>query len=206
MFKKLLFVSVAAIALSACNNTPKPVEEAPENQPTEIKASIADVAIDSFDSLAPGLVDQNIRIEGTVMHICQHGGKRMFIAGTNPDNRIKVLASEELNAFNAEWEGSLVTVTGILHEQRIDETYLADWEAKLATTEDKPEELHKGEPGHEHQEGDDNAALKQIEDLRLELKESGKEYLSFFSIEATQAECKTMIEETAEAQTADEEK
>jgi len=47
---------------------------------------------------------------------------------------------------------------------------------------------HKGEPGHDHAEEenaeDQNAAAeKQIKNYRDQLAETGKEYLSFFTVE-----------------------
>ena len=100
------------------------------------------------------------------------------------------MASDKIGSFDVALEGSDVYVEGILREERVDEAFLVEWEAELdANARAKEKELaHKGEPGHDHAEEenaeDPNAgAIKQIKDYRDQLAESGKEYLSFFTVE-----------------------
>ncbi len=174
--KKLVFILVAFIALSSCNNANKSIEDQ-----MAVKVTNA-----NFEKEAANLVDQKIALEGTVNHVCKHGGKRFFLG----EERIKVLASDKIGSFDVALEGSDVYVEGILREERVDEAFLVEWEAELdANARAKEKELaHKGEPGHDHAEEenaeDPNAgAIKQIKDYRDQLAESGKEYLSFFTVE-----------------------
>ena len=79
--------------------------------------------------------------------------------------------------------GSRIRITGILKEERIDAKYLNEWEAEVK----KPQEnhavgIHTGAKGHEDQAVQEK--LDQINALRDELKKSGKDHLSNFSIEA----------------------
>jgi hypothetical protein len=67
-----------------------------------------------FPDKAESLLGQKVQIDGLVVHVCKHGGKKMFIVGDNPDIRVKIDASEEVTVFGAELEGSTVSVQGII--------------------------------------------------------------------------------------------
>ncbi len=174
--KKLVFILVAVIALVSCNNENKSIED----------QEAVKVANANFQKEAVDLVDQKIALEGTVNHVCKHGGKRFFLG----EERIKILASNKIGSFDVALEGSDVYVEGILREERVDEAFLVEWEAELdANARVKEKELaHKGEPGHDHAEEENAedpnaAAMKQIKDYRAQLAAAGKEYLSFFTVE-----------------------
>ena len=144
---------------------------------------------DSFKKKAEQLINKEITIEGTVAHTCKHGGKRMFIIGTNPDFRVKVTAGDKISKFDASLEGSDVIVKGIVKEKRVDENYLNKWESDVkAEIPESENKIHSGEPGHEHHS--DNHDLKKIAAYRKQLKESKKSHISFFSIECTSYEVK----------------
>jgi hypothetical protein len=189
MTKKLFVLVVLAIVFAACNNT-----SADQNQAESVE--IATITCEDFSTSPDDYVGQEILIEGTAVHICKHGGQRMFIIGEDPDERIKITAGEEMEAFDVELEGSDVTIIGVVDELRIDEAYLSTWENELlADNPDSEMKIHGGEEGHDvAEEGEDGheadieGELEQINDLRAELKESGKDHLSFYSIIATEFE------------------
>ena len=164
------------MVLGACNS---------ENRALKDQEAVT-VSRENFEQEASGLVDKKIALEGTVTHVCKHGGKRFFLG----EERIKVVASDRIGSFETSLEGSDVYVEGILREERVDEAFLAEWESELKeSAEVKEKEIaHKGEPGHDHAEEaeteDPNAsARKQIEQYREQLAREGKEYLSFYSVE-----------------------
>mgnify|MGYP002635480770 CR=1 FL=1 len=101
MTKKILFGVLALSLLIACNN--QNTEEA-----TAITTS-------EFATVASDMLDKTVSIEGTVMHVCKHGGKKMFIN----EDRVKVIASEKLAAFDQALEGSTIIVTGIIREEAV---------------------------------------------------------------------------------------
>lgn len=123
MIKRLLIITALGMGLLACNN-PKQ-EEATAVSTTE------------FTTVAENLVDQTVTMEGTVMHVCKHGGKKMFIN----EDRIKVIASEKLAAFDTEWEGSTMVITGIVREEAIpvltDDQKMTNHEAPAADQENQ---------------------------------------------------------------------
>ena len=174
--KYVLPLFVLAIVFAACNNNPKAGQDATAVTPAE------------FIEKAPDLVDQLVSMEGTVVHVCKHGGKRLFLG----EERIKVLASNKVSVFDVALEGSDVVIDGFLREERIDEAYLAEWERELNESEvvEEKEVAHKGEPGHDHaEESEDHDArmanLQKIQEYREQIAASDKGYLSFYSVEAS---------------------
>ncbi len=177
--KKIIFVLCGVLVLLSCNNQYKEFK----NQKAVVVSTV------DFENEAVNLVDQKIALEGTVTHVCKNGGKRFFLGEEN----IKVLASDKVGSFESSLEGSDVIVEGVLREERVDEAFLIEWEAELeeAVKAQEKEFAHKGEFGYEEAEvteaesEDPNAATrKQIQTYRNQLAESGKEYLSFFTVEA----------------------
>lgn len=79
-----------------------------------------------FPDKAESLTGQKVQIEGMVIHVCKHGGKKMFIVGDDPEIRIKIDASDVVTVFSPELEGSTVSVQGIV--QPMEEDPLPDEE------------------------------------------------------------------------------
>jgi hypothetical protein len=136
----------------------------------------------------------------------------MFVFGVDADKRVKVTAGEDMAAFNTEWEGSDVAVVGVVEEFRIDEEYLAKWQAEIeekiaagdAEHNDEAEGLHTGEDGHQTQTPEDE--LASIDELRAEIAQSGSDHLSYYSIVCKSFEVKDMAEdEVSEEAETDEE-
>jgi hypothetical protein len=148
------------------------------------KADTAKVTVMSFLKQADSLVDKPVVIEGTVLHTCKHSGKRMFLVDGNDSVSVEVTAGESITKFDESLVGSRVWVAGILREERIDTKYLNDWENEVRKPAENHEAgVHTGAKGHEDQGMQEK--LNQINELRAELKNSGKDHLSNFSIEAT---------------------
>jgi hypothetical protein len=163
------------IFILSCNNAGK--EEAAKSDTTP-------VTVAGFLTVADSLVDKPVTIEGTVMHTCKHGGKRMFLVDNNNDSiMVEVTAGGTIAKFDEALIGSRVLVAGLLREERIDDKYLNEWEAEVMKPEETHEAgVHTGAKGHEDQGKQDK--LDQINAYRAELKASGKDHLSNFSIEA----------------------
>lgn len=177
MRKYLSFTILAGLVMAlGCNQGPKEISG-------QDQADTVLLAVALFDSAAPDWVDHPVRIEGTVYHTCKHGGKRMFLVDRNDSVMVEVTAGPGIVMFGESLIGSRVIVLGTLKEERIDEKYLNEWEAEVMAPEENHEAgLHEGTKGHEDQPGE--AKLEQINSLRRQLKESGKDHLSFYSVEA----------------------
>lgn len=170
----LLLVAVV-LAFSGCNSS--------TDKNLNAKADTARISVLTFSRQADSLVNKPVMIEGTVFHTCKHGGKRLFLVDGTDSIRVEVTAGEQIAKFDESLVGSRIVIAGLLREERIDTKYLNEWEAEVK----KPEEnhgagLHTGAKGHEDQGVQEK--LDQIAALRADLKNSGKDHLSFFSVEA----------------------
>ncbi len=204
MIKNVFAILVVALVLFACGNK-------------ETKDEITKIDVNEFVENAANYVDQTVSIEGTVIHTCEHGGKKMFISD-DESRKVKITAGEDIPKFEQTLEGSDVIVEGIVKELRIDENYLVEWEmeikkeeaeekAELEADTSKTEEVtedaaHHAEDEFEHEaehmdkeSHEQNNAYKQIEDLRKQIAETEKGYISYFSIECLKFEEKAVEEE-----------
>ena len=177
MTKRLFpLLIVILFAMVACNQGTKDTAATTKNDTTRI-------AVLTFEKQADSCIDKPVIIEGTVLHLCKHGGKRMFLVDGTDSIRVEITTGPKIAKFDDALVGSRVRVFGTLKEERIDAKYLNEWEAEVK----KPEEnhnvgVHTGAKGHEDQGVKEK--LDQINGMREDLKNSGKDHLSFFSIEA----------------------
>lgn len=175
--KKTLFafaIAVMAIAFAACS------KQADTAQEETAKVLTVDEILASPDTY----VDSLITFEGVCSHACAHGATKIFILGE--DGKMLRVEAGELGSFDTNCVHNLVTITGTLKEDRIDEEYLASWAAENA------EKHGDGKGGCET----DNAARgvhantvdSQIVEYRARIAErdsiEGKPYLSFYYVEA----------------------
>ena len=192
--KKLSFVFIAlALLAGSCNTSPEKSENSSTtNGHTTLSATpekITTVTVADFKEKAPDLVGQSVVIEGTVDHVCKHGGQKMVLIAQNTENRVKITPDEKIASFKPELEGDDVKVTGKVEELKVDENYLSEWEDEVNEGLDKKEGkgMHEGQEGKKEnmktdQEEKNGQALQQIENLRKKLKESGKKFLSYYSV------------------------
>ncbi len=182
MIKKVLLFAVIAAFFASCSNTSGDKNtQIADNSNAEPVA----ITIEEFLAAPDSYVGKQVQIEGTAVHVCRETGKRMFIIGQDPDERIQVKAGEAIPSFAVELEGSDVQVAGLVDELRIDEAYLTQWENEVKA--DNPEsdlKVHGGEEGHMAKEGDPTAELEQIQNYRNQIAESGSDHISFYSIVA----------------------
>ena len=153
------------------------------HNPKSAKTEAVPVDLGEIITRAPDLMGKLVRVDGMVAHVCRESGKRLFLG----EQSFKVLATNSFPTFKVEWEGSDVTVTGFLKEDRIDETYLANWEKELedGTKVALKEETHTYDA---ESKGLDESAITtqfdQIKGYREQIASGGKGYISFYSLEA----------------------
>ena len=184
--KTKLMLAVAMFAscfmMVSCGNAKK------QSQSAEQVSTVA-MSIDEVMAKAADLVEQSVTIEGVCTHTCSHGAKKMFLVGSDDSKTLRIEAGE-LGAFDTKVVNQVVTVKGILKEERIDEAYLVDWENRLKA---QTEEHHgNGEGGcdtEKNARGETaNTAEGRIADFRTKIAAekaaTGKEYLSFYHVVA----------------------
>lgn len=181
----LLLSSV--MAFSSCN-TNGSKEQTPQ---TEV-AAITVLQVDDVLGKASNILGEEIEVEGVCTHICKHGGRKIFLMGSDDTRTIRIEAGKEIGKFGPETLNNIVRVKGTLVEERIDEAYLQRWEAQVAN---QAEEKHgTSEAGCSSEQKARNEQVGTTINDRIaafrkriaERKEKeGKEYLSFYHINGT---------------------
>jgi len=210
MIKKIYFLVFIATIAFACNNT----QQSGETKTNEATETATEVTVANFEQMAGDLVGKEVSLKGLVNHTCKHSGKRMFLVADDSEESIEIVAGDNIDSFDAELEGSDVVVNGIVAELRVDENYLAEWEVEIMSEDEEEEHKihdgnHEGEGHDEDEEGEGEEGedleeeqhgtdIEKIENLRNMLKESGKDHLSFYSIECISFEVAPPPPPTAE--------
>lgn len=162
------------------------------------------LTVDDILSNPDQYVDQTVTFEGVCSHLCKHGGRKAFIAG-NADNMI--IRCEAFPGMDAPFAGETVhkpiKVTGIFHEERIDEQYCQELErieqerAYNINSEGgdvNPGESQSGCDTERAAQGQQNLTTlnERIADYRARIaqakEKTGKDYISFYYVEATDYE------------------
>lgn len=169
MKKLFLFLFIPIFALSCTNQSSNQSENSDSSaQNTLIEVSLHDLLADSESFLG-----KEISIKGTVDHVCEHGGKKMFVFGESPEDRIKIIPDQNMSSFEIELVGSDVIVQGVLIEElRVDDEYIAKRKNELSDDSNKNQEELDGEK-------------QQIEKLKEKLDACGEDHLSFYVIECS---------------------
>ncbi|MBN1968017.1 MAG: hypothetical protein JXR48_03130 [Candidatus Delongbacteria bacterium] len=153
-------------------------------------ADPAKITIAELNTKAETIVDQEITFIGVAEHVCAHGGQKLY--ATDGTNKFKITPSKEIGAFNSNMSGEKFTFVGFVREFKLDNDYLDKWEAELDAAgakkaeEDTPKncEYDKNSTSKDEKHAD-NSVYKQIADLREQIKNTEKGYLSYFSVECT---------------------
>lgn len=110
MIKRFILFTIVALIISSCGNTgKKEVSSQNEGSSDALKIEFASLISDPS-----AYVGKNIIVEGKVVHVCTHSGKKLFITGENPDVRLYIQAGEEMPKFPMDLLGSEVVVEGTL--------------------------------------------------------------------------------------------
>ncbi|NOZ45794.1 MAG: hypothetical protein GXO79_03330 [Chlorobi bacterium] len=195
MKKQILIAILGSLIILSCGQGNKEKQTNVNNE----NVVFEQVALDSLLANTENYIDKSVSFEGTVSHVCKHGGQKMFLFSSSDSNSIKVTTGKNYSEFKVELEGSTVRIDGIVKEQRIDETYLAEWEAEVkkgtTTSDEENEEMgekeehegkHMGDGMESHEKS--NEDLEKIEQLRKKIEASEKGYLSNFSVECVKYE------------------
>lgn len=188
MKKTMVYLSSLLLCIGSIgcsSNSKQQAQDTVENR----AESPAGMEVDSLLSRAEQLNGKAITVQGICTHTCKHGAKKIFLMGSDDTQTIRIEAGA-LGQFSPDCVNSIVEVDGILKEQRIDESYLVQWEEQI-----------KAQTGENHGSGEEgcsteknargetgNTSEERIADFRKRIAENkaktGKDYLSFYFVEA----------------------
>lgn len=199
-FKSLLFIA-AIISIASCGNKN-------QNSNSEEAADENIVSVDSLLANADNFVGKTVTIEGVCSHLCQHGGKKAFILGSDQNTMIRCDGTEEMGwAFPAESVHKVLRIKGVVKEERIGEEQVQAMErqhseqaARIAAEQNQETAVEfeqKAAGGCETERkaaGQENIETfaAQMADYRARIAarqaKEGKPYLSFYAIDANNYE------------------
>lgn len=162
--KQVLFFLTFVIVFSfySCKNENKNDETKTDNLPV--------LTVANFNKEAGKYVDKQIVITGIVDHVCRHSGKRIHMVDDGTDEGIHI---ESETTFNDTLNGSKITLTAIVREFRVDETYCQKLE------KDESMEHSEGLTKEQLIEQRKNEALF----YRDSMKTTGVDHISFYTLE-----------------------
>ena len=70
--------------------------------------------VDNLLADAEKLTGGKVTVEGVCTHICRHGGRKIFLMGTDDTQVIRIEAGEKIGSFKPECVNNVVRVTGTL--------------------------------------------------------------------------------------------
>ena len=162
MIKNLVgIIAIAAIMVSCGSST--------EEKKSDAEKVTANVEFASLIETPTDYLDKDITIEGSVVHVCTHSGKKMFIVGENPDIRLFITAGDEVPKFPMELLGSTISVTGHL--------------AMVEAGEKKGEGDHEGENAEEGEHAEKAEATAEGEDCETEAAVAAQPVLAEYVLE-----------------------
>jgi len=189
MKKYILFLSVIAFFLTSCDCEDSSKESKDSNNKVAVADEVTTINMADFDAKVGDNVGKKIRIKGTVDHVCSHGGQKLFLVSEDADTRVKITPDEEIAAFNSDMEGDKIVLIGVVEEKRIDEAFLKEWEeevnAAIETAKKESGKHGSGETDEGCEYSDELGELDKINALRNDIKESGTDHLSFYSVLCT---------------------
>lgn len=112
MMKKLTFLSLVTLFMISAMSLSAQSDKAAKAL-TGARETIA-LTPEGFQENAENLLGKEVEIKGMVIHVCKHGGKKMFLIGEDPDVRVKITASDKVSSFEMDLEGSIVIAKGII--------------------------------------------------------------------------------------------
>ena len=191
------FVAVVAMAAVFLASGCKSGREYADGETAGITGVSDTMTVDRVLVSADSLSGHEVVFEGVCTHICAHGGRKIFVMGSDDSKVLRVEADGSIGSFPKETVNSIVVVKGILAEDRIDEAYLDAWEQKIKETEavnTASESSHCDAEQKAQGQADIKNAFDRSGDFRSKIasrtEKEGKPYLSFYHVDASQYEIK----------------
>lgn len=140
MLRNLLLILMASFVALSCGNQQTAEQEEAVEQEVVVNEEPVAMTLAEFDAGAETLVGKEVLLEGTVIHVCKHGGQKMFITADDPDVRIKITPGENMAAFDTGLEGSDIKVMGVVEAM----------ESEVAVEEGEEHEEDEDHENHYH--------------------------------------------------------
>jgi len=136
---KTAFIFAAVILFFTLSCTSNSSNKSNKNESAITQGNdISVVDVDSILASPDKYIEKSVSIKGLVVHTCRHSGKKMFLAGTDKNKFVKVIAGPGISRFDQSLEGETVVATGkleLLDETQEREDHAEKGEGRMRTTE-----------------------------------------------------------------------
>lgn len=197
MKKSLLFASLLTLVLTlaSCGGN----SQKNDGESTDISV----ISVDEVLADPDAIVGDTIVIEGVCSHLCRHGGRKAFVAGSADSLMLRCEAYPLMGQpFPKSTVHHPIQVTGILREQRIDEAAVVEMEKQNAERlgyiareqgDESAEIASRAESGCDTERAaqgqkDLSTFSDRMADYRARIaarqEKEGKPYLSFYYLDA----------------------
>jgi len=119
--KNIIFLLAISLSFIACKTESKKIEDSKSQIESDYEAPF--LALGEFDTKAGDFVNKEVKIQGIVDHVCKHSGKKLLVV--TDDGSVHITSDTR---FNDALQGSEIALTGIVLEERIDESYCLQME------------------------------------------------------------------------------
>ena len=179
---RILFLAMVVVFIFGCSGNQKKSINKEELAHQIDHEEVSTVDVVSLLADAEAYDGKEVFLNGTVVHVCKHSGKRLHLMAADEKTKIRIEAGD-IGKFDRELEGSNIIAKGIFRREVIDEAYLSKWAGELAK-----EGEHKS---HEEQE-EEKGKMKKYREM---MKETEDGYLENFWVDGISFE--TVEEEVA---------
>ena len=109
-------VKVETVKLETATTVPCGITGAPScaGCPSANAAGTQIVSVDSVQKNPERYFDKTIAVQGRVIHTCKVSGKKMFLAGSDQENLIRINAGDNISRFDESLQGEIVIAKGVL--------------------------------------------------------------------------------------------
>ena len=156
MAKQLLFLFVVIAALSSCT----------------ANSSKTAYTVDQLMDTITTQVDMEVKVRGTVNHVCKHSGMKCFIENENGDLSIQIMAGGIIKSFDNNLIGSDIEAVGVVREHRVEKDQIDETEKSAL------DQMHL-EDAHEQCQ----AMLTNVAQMREWMKKNNKDYYAIYYID-----------------------
>lgn len=163
----ILLVIATVFLVFSCKPEVKKIQETNNLNENEVVETPV-LALGEFDSKASDFVSKEIKLKGIVDHVCKHGGKKILLVTDDGDAHV---FSEE--RFDEALMGSEIMVTGVVLEERIDESYI------LKMEEDNIKSHSEGKSNDEQF----NNKKNHLQQYRDKMKADSVDHISNYSLQ-----------------------
>ncbi len=164
--KKILFILAITALITACKTETKTTGDTEQKIESIVETPF--LAMGEFDTKAGDFVNKEVKIQGIVDHVCKHSGKKLLVV--TDDGSVHIISDTR---FEDTLMGSEISLTGVVLEERIDESYC------LKMEEDNIKS---------HSEGVTNQELfenkkKHIQQYRDQMKAENIDHISTYTLQ-----------------------